>query len=227
MIPKNKGSATKLPVSGPFVAGFFLFFVTIFIFGGLCGSQGCAAESKPDSVLERLEQEADTVRSLQSRFTQKKTLELFDDTVVSKGNFYFRRPDSLRWEYTEPIETGFILTGDEGVRLRAGEEPQVFNIRSDPIMAVVVEQITAWTVFDAERLLQDFDFTVVRTQPIELLLKPKGAAGRFLDRLEIVFSEDDRTVRMVRVFEPGGDSTVIEFHETLVNPDLSETIFDP
>ena len=96
------------------------------------------AAGPQDEVLARLARGAAGIETVQGRVVQEKRLEMFQDTVVSRGRFAYRRPDRLRWELTEPVVTGFVITGPTGRRwhgLTGKTEP--FTLENDPMMRVV------------------------------------------------------------------------------------------
>src|SRR4051812_45797244 len=41
--------------------------------------------------------------SIKSDFTQDKSLSMLSDKITSKGKFWYRKPDMLRMEYTQPF----------------------------------------------------------------------------------------------------------------------------
>lgn len=93
-----------------------------------------------------LKAKAEKVTSIQSRFTQEKHLSMFDEVLISEGSFAFQRPSSLRWEYTTPFKAGFLLTGNTGIEWdEAAQTKREFSLKSSPIMAMVAQQIMAWT----------------------------------------------------------------------------------
>ena len=43
-------------------------------------------------------------------FTQEKHLEYLDETIISKGKFWFKKENRLRWEYMTPFKYLILLT---------------------------------------------------------------------------------------------------------------------
>ena len=98
-----------------------------------------------DRVLAGLARSAAGIETLSSDFVQEKYLAVFQDALVSRGRFYYRKPDKLRWELRSPLVSGFALDGNRGRRWRGAEEKsESFDIRQDPVMKVVAEQLLAW-----------------------------------------------------------------------------------
>ena len=178
-----------------------------------------------DEVLARLARGAAEIETLQARIVQEKRLEMFQDTVVSKGRFAYRRPDRLRWELTEPVATGFVIAGSSGRRwhgLTGRTEP--FELERDPMMKVVAGQLLGWVRADFGVMQRDYRITVVSEAPITLQLEPL-AANAFVAQVTMVFAESGDHVESVTVEEKGGDRTVMRFTDVKVNQPLPDELF--
>ncbi|HWR96912.1 MAG TPA: outer membrane lipoprotein carrier protein LolA [Candidatus Methanoperedens sp.] len=178
-----------------------------------------------DEVLARLARGAAAVETLQARIVQEKRLEMFQDTVTSRGRFAYRRPDRLRWELTEPVATGFVVAGSSGRRwhgLTGRTEP--FELERDPMMKVVAGQLLGWARADFGAMQREFRIAVASEAPITLQLEPL-AAGAFVARVTMVFSKSGDHVESVTVEEKGGDRTVMRFTDVEVNQPLPDGLF--
>ena len=181
----------------------------------------------PAPLLRRLEQAASGVSTLASDFVQEKHLAMFKTVVTSRGRFHYRKPDRLRWELTEPVASGFALNGNQGRRWhqRTGRT-ESFDIRQDPIMKAVSDQIFAWANADFAGLGRTYRILILSEHPVSLRLEPLPAAmAASLDHLRITFSPDGKFVRAVEIHEKDGDSTRIRFVDTVVNPPLGPDLF--
>ena len=65
--------------------------------------------------------------------------------LISKGKFYFSKPDSLRWEYTSPIESILLahkgqirsfIKGKHGIQEDSRSKAQA--------MQIVMKEIASW-----------------------------------------------------------------------------------
>ncbi len=177
-------------------------------------------------VTQRLAAAAQQVQTLQSDFVQEKYLSMFEEKLISTGQFYYQKPDQLRWELIEPVGSGFVITGDTGQRWHqriAGSES--FKLDQDPAMSLIAEQLFAWAKADLNWLEQNYHIGVVNEKPIQLKLVPLESAAQFLSHLVITFNDSDRYVIAVEIHENDGDSTRINFNNTIVNGEISTTIF--
>jgi len=183
------------------------------------------AAGTTDEVLARLASAAAGIETAQGRVRQEKRLEMFKDTVVSKGKFAYRRPDKLRWELTEPVASGFAITGPTGRRwhgLTGRTEP--FALESDPMMRVVASQILASVRADFAPLLKEYRISVAAESPVTLVLEPL-IANPFVERVTVTFSKTAAHVESVSVREKGGDSTTFSFTDVEVNKPIPDGTF--
>lgn len=180
-----------------------------------------------DAILSELQARAGTIQSISSSFTQEKHLSMFDEVMLSHGTFAFQRPSSLRWEYTSPFKTGFLLkegAGTEWDEASGTERP--FTTKSSPAMSMVASQIMAWTTFDIPWLRTRYDIKQLQADPTVLELYPKSAVAKeFLTHLVVTFSEDQSTVSVLELHETDGDFTRIRFTDTSINTPLPDTTF--
>jgi len=184
-------------------------------------------EGELDRVLAGLKVSAAGIETLASDFTQEKHLEIFRETLVSQGRFYFARPDKLRWETTAPVASGFLLNGSGGKRWhqRAGA-PVPFDLGREPGMKLIAEQLLAWARVDLDWLKERYDLTLVGTAPVTLRLVPRQvAAKQYLDHLLIAFDAKGQHVASVEVHEQAGDFTLIRFDAAVLNQSLDPALF--
>lgn len=185
------------------------------------------ATSPSKSLLSEIEQKATQISTIQCRFTQEKHLQMFEEVLISHGKFYFEKPDNVRWEYTSPFQTGFLLKKNAGIEWdEASGQTRTFTTQSAPYMAVVADQITAWASFDIDWLTSRYDISQLSKSPVTLELRPKSAtAQEFLRHLKVIFTDDKTGVEVLELHEPGKDFTRIQFENQIINGTLSPDVF--
>jgi outer membrane lipoprotein-sorting protein len=180
-----------------------------------------------DALFARMERAAAEVRTISSGFLQEKRLAVFRSVVSSRGRFHFQKPLLLRWETTEPFASGFVLNGDSGRRWheRTGKEER-FDVRRDPVMKAVTEQILAWAKPDFSWLRKEYRIQVLSEAPPAFRLSPRADSAEAPDHVRITLSADGRHVRVVEIREKDGDSTVIRFVDTVLNRPIPPSLFE-
>ncbi|WP_207261045.1 outer membrane lipoprotein carrier protein LolA [Desulfovibrio sp. Huiquan2017] len=200
----------------------------VFLFSLLLPVMAYGADAVPNqSLLNGMQARAASVVSIRSNFTEEKHLKMFDSVLVSKGVFAFRRPDSLRWEYTSPFRSGFLLSGGNGVEWDdTSDAVREVSVHSSPLVAMIAQQIMAWTTFDISWLEERYLIRQVSAHPLVLELHPRSElAKEFLANLVITFAEDGVVLHSLELHETDGDFTRISFDQSQLNTSLPDTTF--
>lgn len=189
--------------------------------------QVCSQGEIPPELAQRIRDAAAQVETLSSQFRQEKYLSMFAETLQSSGQFYYQRPDQLRWELLQPVVSGFVLKGQKGRRWHARVKgSESFKLDQDPAMSLIAEQLFAWARADLDWLQQHYRIDMVSEQPIRLrLTPPQGQTGGFLNHLMIQFAQSASYVAEVEIHEQDGDYTRIIFNDTQMNTPIESELF--
>lgn len=183
-------------------------------------------ENKEDvqQFMIQLERAAATIESFHALFVQEKELSLFAETMVFHGELVVVRPDRLRWEFTDPVPSLLILNGDKGLRCSAQSVPTEFNLKTDPIMRSVAEQLWLWLGGDYSRLSDSF--VLQKNTENSLLITPKDAGvSDYIEAVIITFDLTTMQPHQVEIREPGGDLTRLRFSDYTFNIDSTNLSF--
>ena len=194
---------------------------------GVFAASAMADDARLDAVLERLRGVAAGVLSVRSDFTQEKRLALFDETLRSRGKLSLKKPDKLRWEYTEPSASGFSVNGAKGKRWSEfSERADSVDVARDMALRLVSEQLLAWASVDVERLGRGFALALTSETPVVLRLTPQDKRLReAIQSVEITFAADERSIATVEVREQGDDYTRIRFENPILNEPIDDALF--
>ena len=166
------------------------------------------------------------IRSVKADFLQKRYVKILTRPLLSEGKLFFYTPDSLRWEYLNPLRT---------VMLQKGNTIQIYNFSEGvwkPEMAQAVEarrmvlaEISQWFQghFDESTA---FKHLYSPGPPARVTMVPGEGINRFIQRIEIVLSARPGVIDRVEIEEPGGSRTSIEFRNVEINSSFSPEIFE-
>ena len=190
-------------------------------------SAGRAFADKQADFLRDLQTSSQSIKTISSEFTQKSHIALFADVMESKGKFCFARPDNLRWEYTEPFVSGFLIKGQQGLKWDgATKESTPFDTETSPEMAIISEQILAWTTMNIPWLQSLYFIKVTNYAPAVMELTPKSSKTKqFLSLIRIFFAPEATYLKSIELHEPGRDYTKIIFNNVLLNQKLAQETF--
>ena len=178
-----------------------------------------------DKLVEQLNIQAANTWSIQSRFIQKKQLEVLDETIVSKGRFWFRKENSLRWAYEEPYEYAIIISGGK-FHIKDGEKVSAYDIESNTAFREINELIIGMvrgSVMEKDK----FDIKAFENEQQYLVkLVPREINMRnVISNMEIYFDKKDLTVTEIMMKESESDYTVITFFDKQTNETIPDPVF--
>ncbi|HET8538453.1 MAG TPA: outer membrane lipoprotein carrier protein LolA [Anaeromyxobacter sp.] len=165
--------------------------------------------------------------TLRARFVQTKVFAAIGEEDRSEGVVLYRKPDALRWEYTEPDRSWTVLRGGKGwavfPRLR-----QVQRFSLEPSRA---EALFSTIGFGAcgEAFTDAFDIALAPgggRGPV-LALSPRRAelAGAFT-RIELTLDPTDALPRRIFLHESTGDSVIFELRDVERGASIDRALFE-
>ena len=176
-------------------------------------------------LVSRLNASSAGTETIQSNFLQEKHLEFLDETILSRGRFWFRKEDRLRWSYQEPFEYEIIINGGKFL-IRDGESVSTYDIDSNEAFRQINEIITGMV---QGKVLEDRQFEIsafendrsylVKLQPGD------GNIRKVISDMEIYFDKKDLTVSKIVISESEIDFTVITFIDKRFNETIPDSIF--
>ena len=148
--------------------------------------------------------------------------------LTSKGRFLYKREDKLRWEFNDPITSGFAVDGEKAIRWKDdSKHTQTFQVQQVPFIKVFTDQVFAWAKADFKNLEKRYLIQVVGDEPADLKLLPKlSQEKKYLEYIRIIFAPAAGYVQTVEVHEPDGDFTVIRFSNMTINKPLPDSLFN-
>lgn len=178
-----------------------------------------------DAVKKQLAAKASSMKSLRSRFTQEKNLQMLSEKIVSRGVFLFHQPDKVRMEYTDPFKYLMVINNDR-VTIRDGQKTNSFSARSNKMFTLinrVILDCVRGTVFGSK----DFSSAVyTRTGTFLIVMKPlKKELQNLFESIHVYIDAADGTILQMDLREPSGDNTLIRFDEKEINVAIPDSDF--
>ncbi len=205
--------------------------VTIILIGLLVGMiihaqpKGFSAIVDTKVVEDKLNSNASATNTIVSDFVQEKRLEYLDETIISKGKFWFKKENMLRWEYTVPFKYMIVISNGKFI-IKDEEKTSVYDINSNKafqeINKLIISSVRGTLMSDNRfniNLYQDNTYYLVK-------LTPKDAAmAKIINNTEVYFDKKDLSVCKVIMIENAKDFTIITFTNKKLNETVADTIF--
>jgi outer membrane lipoprotein-sorting protein len=167
---------------------------------------------------------AKDVDSISADFVQEKHLPILAKPLISNGRLFYRRPDSLRWEYTSPVKSVLLMHGGDARRFVQSDQGLVedASVRLQA-MQFVMPEISGWL---GGRFQDNPLFDASLPEANKILLVPKDAGmARFIQRIELLMADRPGVIQQVMIVEGEDAFTRMVFGNTQVNPDLDDRLF--
>jgi len=178
-----------------------------------------------EDVASLLQKTLHSTQTLEAKFEHVYYSAVVSTPLREKGKFYFKKPDLMRWEYTDPENNIYLYKGDkyqwyfvEDKQLERGsitDEGQESEILS---------------ILTGQKNLLDFysvkfnPFPTDNPQNAQIKLTPKhGEDGSFL-LLEV--DKKKWLIHKIIFFDWEGNKTEFQFSRIKVNPKFPNNIFE-
>jgi outer membrane lipoprotein-sorting protein len=181
---------------------------------------------KVNALIDRVVERQNGLKSLRADFVQLKQSALLLEAVESSGEFCFRSPDLVRWDYREP-EAMVVLFAENMVTTFHPRQARAERLKVSKKQRRFVRVLSGTQPLDD--LTTNFSLTLADpggTAHYRLSLKPVGSMlKKRLRSLEIEIDRDLFLPVVITYNEADGDSTRYEFNNLVLNPELDDSKF--
>jgi outer membrane lipoprotein-sorting protein len=174
---------------------------------------------------EKLNSNLENINSIQSDFIQQKELEYLDETIVSKGQFWFKKENQLRWAYHKPFEYAiilskgkFIIQDESTVNVYDIDSNQAFREINNLIINMVKGSLMDYNKFEIEAFENSSQY-LVKLVPIDTNMR------KVISNMEVFLDKKDLTVGKIIMHESESDFTVLTFTNKKLNEQIPDSIF--
>jgi outer membrane lipoprotein-sorting protein len=159
--------------------------------------------------------------SIASDFVQEKNLSVLTSKIISKGQFYFKKENNIRWEYNEPynyliiISNGKLFTKDD-------KNQKQYDIQSNKMFQEMNKFITGCIQGDILKNDKDYKIEYFESGKAYFvkLIPYAEKMKQMINEVQIYFDKNDLTVTRIRMIESGEDYTRIDFLNKKLNTEI-------
>ncbi len=165
------------------------------------------------------------IQTLICDFTQVKNMALLKERIRSKGQFFFKKEDKVRIEYTHPYTYLMVMNGSQ-MMIRDEQKTSKINTGNSKILQSVNR-----IMVDCMRgtMFQNTDFKVnafENNTDYLLQLSPVNAAmKKMFSSINVYLSKKTMDVIQLVMTEQGGDNTTMSFSNIRRNTTVNEQLF--
>ncbi len=200
-----------------FLAGIFLI-----ISGGAVTAQDLTVPMKDIPAFKsRLEEMSRSVQSISCDFVQEKSLVVLSEKIISKGVFFFRKENNIRWEYIQPYKYLIIISNGQ-LLTRDDKNQRIYDIESNKMFGEMNRFISGCIQGDILRNEKDYaaEYFENSSHYFVRLVPRSEKMKEMLNEIQIWFDKKDLTVAGLKMIESGQDYTKIDFINKKLNTDI-------
>lgn len=176
-------------------------------------------------VVQAISKQSSSTNSLQCTFVQEKHLEMLEEVLISQGQFLFKKENSVRWQYLDPIRYTILIHNGKFTIDNDGKVTE-FNTDSNPMFREINKMIITAIRGD---FIGNTDFAPAyfesSGQYMSRLIPSSDQVRTMIESIDIYFDKSSMQVVKVVFSEPGGDMTSIKFADIIVNLEISDNQF--
>jgi outer membrane lipoprotein-sorting protein len=162
-----------------------------------------------------------SVGSIESDFIQEKNLSVLSEKIISKGKFYYKKENNIRWEYSEPYNYLIIISNNQ-LYTRDDKNQKQFDIESNKMFQEMSRFISG--CIQGDILKDDKNYKIEyfeNSKRYFVRLFPNNEKMKqMLREVQIYFDKKDLTVASLKMIESGDDYTRIDFINKKLNTNI-------
>jgi len=188
---------------------------------------GRSADPMLARILDAFDRKQKETTTLVAGFSERKDLKLLAKPVLSRGEFFYNRPNQVRWEYLEPDRKVFVITES----MYVAYYPALKRAEEVPIKKFVGKRLFRFIGLgqSIEELGKYYDIRLAPSDIKEthlLLLTPRKKRVRdHVAEMKIWVDAATFLPRQLQYLEADGDSTLLTFHDIRVNEKVASAQF--
>ena len=202
---------------------------------GLALAQTSAPDPKTrlDDLFARIESEQRQLKTLSARFEQRQEGPLLLEPEVATGQFYYRAPDQMSWQYESPERTLIVLRGteiltwyqDQGYAERLDGGRQAKRLwRALGAIYLGTPQALA----DLRRYFHLHVTFAEALEPLHFALEPRDSTiARRVQAVDIWLDPEKLLPVRLRQAAPDGSATEFQFEDLQPNAEIDPERFEP
>jgi len=198
----------------------------LFNLPGLAQYTGYTLSNHPEIFRKSFAEATASIESIQSGFSQEKTLTMLSEKMNSTGKFWYRKKDKLRMEYIQPYPYLMILSSGK-IFVKDGQKENQFSANSSKIFQevnrILIDCVSGNMLNNPDfqaRIFENAGSFLIEFQPVAKNLK------ELYKNINIVIDKKDYTATVVEMIEVSGDKTIIRFQNKVLNAPIPDSVFN-
>ncbi len=181
------------------------------------------------AFLKSVGKKASSFKTLKTDFIQEKKMVMFKEKLVLKGRIYLEKPNKIAWHVDSPVRYSVLMT-DKFIRQwdEDTNKVQELSLKGNPVFQNVLSQLNVWFSGEYGSLLETNDVKILKNEPLVLEFIPRdnNFSKKIIKGITITFRNDQNYLQQLKIQEKSGDTTTINFMNTVLNSQLDSRNFE-
>jgi outer membrane lipoprotein-sorting protein len=193
----------------------------------VAGVDSLVGSAKLNAILDRVAKQQKGLKTLRGDFIQTKKSHLLLAEEETKGVFFYRAPDAVRWDYAAPDLMTVLIVKNVVVTTN----PDLGSVSTTKISKRQRRFVSMLVGAEALDELRGQFRAVLEdpggSSPYRVVLQPSG--GRLKNRVARIEFRIDREKFLpvvMEYYETNGDSMTFELHNVDVDPIIGDEVFE-
>jgi outer membrane lipoprotein-sorting protein len=179
----------------------------------------------PEIFKKNLGEATSATLTIQSDFSQEKSLTMLKEKLISTGKFWFEKKDKLRMEYLHPYTYLMVLNAGR-IFVRDGQKENKISANSNKALQqvnrILIDCVSGKTLENTDFRSRVFESG--SSYMIELIPLDKNLSTIYKN-INIVIDKKDYSANSVEMYELSGDKSILRFQNKIINASIPDSIF--
>jgi outer membrane lipoprotein carrier protein len=174
--------------------------------------------SNLEKIVERIQGKYNEIKDITGRFSQTSYIKDLERVEHYKGEFFIRKPSSMRWVYSKPRDEEVIIREGEIWIYKKSEKQAIKSAFSKDAYG----QVPIALLNSLGNLKADYEIRLIKDDTLEL--KPRQRMG-YIDYIVLEVNDHDFPIKAFSIFDTYGNKIDIKIKDIKTNSGLSDSLF--
>lgn len=166
------------------------------------------------------------ISSVTADFVQSKHITSIDETIVSKGVFFYKKAGNVRFDYASPKVMSIIMSPDK-LHIISSGKTTTFSLDKQKGLSDLARVMEACMGGDINKIPKTYRVSYrlqAGKHTLSIVPKSKEILGPYL-KIELFLNESDYSLDKMVLYERTNDFTTYKFSNLALNNSLSGKMF--
>ncbi|HPS95799.1 MAG: outer membrane lipoprotein carrier protein LolA [Bacteroidales bacterium] len=182
--------------------------------------------SAEEDFYSALAKRSKDISTVTADFVQSKHITVLNETVVSKGSFYYKKSGNVRFDYTSPKVMSIVMNSVK-LHLISSGKTTTFQLENQKGLSDLARVMEACIGGDINSIPKSYRVSYLfLSNRHKLIIAPKNKEilGPY-SKIELFLNETDYSLDEMVLYEKSNDFTTYKFSNLILNRSLSGKMF--